>query len=167
MPFAPGVLKQLDSALVYSDLLYSRKDHSLGFDFNLSFMPTPGIENSIFVYGDQHYTYRNGPQSWEQFHWPSHQAFAVTDLIAIPSNEQKQITKEFSGEWGLFHLIDQLPTDHIKNNVLRARWLVKHRGKAYTIRLFIKTKSFEHGFLKRLTTLTELPLELMSTDVYT
>lgn len=79
------------------------------------------ISNFRFELGQQQMVYRHGPQRSTLFTWPTSSGNSGVRLSFVPPKSGHSISETYSGNWGLFRMLEELATtrpESSKDNVL-------------------------------------------------
>lgn len=100
--------------------------------FEIQPIPTPGLREILLEIDGQSLTYRNGPQSWTAFSWPStanpgaHQArIQAVSFAGVPTS-----VVSYSGRLGLMRLLTQAKADNASNPNVMLEWRFKRERLA-------------------------------------
>ena len=96
---------------------------------NYQVMPTAKktiAESYIHINGYE-YRYRNEPEEWRNFVWPSRLNTHQARLNALSSETGHRATLKIDGDWALFRLIDQAEVSPLTANRYRLNWPLKTR----------------------------------------
>jgi type VI secretion system protein ImpL len=101
-----------------------------GAQFELQPIPTPGISEVLVEIGGQVMRYRNGPQVWTAFSWPS---------AAGPNGESARIQvvsfsgastsiANFNGRLSLMRMLGQAKVETVSGTTTQLEWCIKPAG---------------------------------------
>lgn len=101
-----------------------------GAQFELQPIPTPGISEVLVEIGGQVMRYRNGPQVWTAFSWPS---------AAGPNGESARIqvvsfsgastsVANFNGRLSLMRMLGQAKAENVAGTTTQLEWCIKPAG---------------------------------------
>lgn len=117
-------------------------------------MPTPkkSIAESYLNINGYEYRYRNEPEEWRTFVWPSRRNTAQAKLYATSSKTGHIAQLNLASDWALFHLIDQAKVKPINRVSYRLTWpLTTRRGEhleaEYKIKMTKKNNLFDRTLL--------------------
>ncbi len=114
-------------------------------------IPSSGLRVVSFNSNGQKMIYQNEPQEWKSFSWPGDDREASASISCVPTGNQAQAKLDFSGEWSLFHLLEEaqmttedgqylvtwtLPTEYQQEAVIRFRLRPDRHTNAFTKNLF-------------------------------
>jgi type VI secretion system protein ImpL len=101
-----------------------------GAQFELQPIPTPGISEMLVEIGGQVMRYRNGPQVWTAFSWPS-AAGANSEgarIQVVSFSGASASVANFSGRLGLMRMLGQARMESISANMTQLAWCIKPAG---------------------------------------
>jgi type VI secretion system protein ImpL len=95
-------------------------------------MPTPKktIAESYLNINGYEYRYRNEPEEWRTFVWPSRRSTSQAKIYATSGKTGHIAQLHLASDWALFHLIDQAEVKSINRSTYRLTWaLMTRRGE--------------------------------------
>jgi len=158
--FAPGFLKALTQAQHISQAFFAQGEAAPGFSIDVYPYPIPNIsEISLNTSGDT-YHYNNGPQQWRRIKWTAVNFNDDTQLNVMSSTGENISTQDYTGTWGLFHLLASAKLTPETNNTYQAIWRLNGpEGKTIHVRLLFKDEG-QNNILGLLTHPFYLPKQL-------
>ncbi len=114
-------------------------------------IPSSGLRVVSFNSNGQKMIYQNEPQEWKSFSWPGDISETSASISCIPIGDQAQTKLDFSGEWSLFHLLEEaqmtpengqylvtwtLPTEYHQDAVIRFKLRPDRHTNAFSRNLF-------------------------------
>lgn len=101
-----------------------------GAQFELQPIPTPGISEMLVEIGGQVMRYRNGPQVWTAFSWPSAAGANVEGarIQVVSFSGASASVANFSGRLGLVRMLGQARMDSVSGNTTQLAWCIKPAG---------------------------------------
>jgi len=119
---------------------------------NYQVMPTAKksiIESYLRINGYE-YRYRNEPEEWRNFVWPSRLNTHQASINAVSSKTGHLATLNISSDWALFKLIDRAEVMPLSTTEYRLNWVLKTRkGESLISDYKIKVKPFNFLFERR------------------
>lgn len=142
LPLSVDVLKRMYQLEQISHSLFVHGGSDLSLHYSIYPIPTPGIKEILFASNGQVYPYRNGPQEWVAFSWPSQDPMENESFIRITkTTADLQSAKEFSGTWGLFHLFYAASQVKKTEKGYHLVWFFKQGGLSKPVQLLVTAKA--------------------------
>lgn len=141
LPLSKQLLQNINQIDQLSKALFPNgKD--LALDYRIYPMPSPGVKEILFSSNGQSYPYRNGPQEWVSFSWPSFdQAETETFLRITEVSHDRQVVRNFDGPWGLFHLISSANKVKKTEKGYCLNWVFKQSGRHQSVQTLLGYQS--------------------------
>lgn len=140
-----GIDFELVDALRDADVITSGffNGHSEQPLISYQIMPTAKksiLESYLHINGYE-YRYRNEPEEWRRFVWPSRQNTHQATINAVSSETGHVATLDINSDWALFKLIDRAKVSPLSVTDYRLRWdLQTRRGELLISDYKIKVK---------------------------
>ena len=103
--FDRSLLNSLAQAALISSGMFQHGESRPDVLFSIFPIPSKGLRVVHFESNGQKLTYQNEPQEWKPFRWPGDKQTFSALIGAIPSGNHSMITRKYSGDWSLFHLL--------------------------------------------------------------
>ena len=152
VPLSPSFLENLRYSRHLSESLFANLQNNTEVPFILTPYPAKGpagqfVSEISLGIGGEHLRYRMGPQEQQQMHWPG-KTSADGTILQVNANGTWE-TKEFKGEWGWFHLLDEariLPHSR-DDRRFKVEWDMQTRsGQQYTVMYDLIAHSSKNPF---------------------
>lgn len=108
----------------------------LQLNFSLYPEPTPGVNETVLQLGSQQLLYQNGPQHWQQCHWPDSEATLGSELSIALSNGQHASLFSQHHALTLLHLLKHATLTRLDSHCYRLSFPFPQVGK--TVRFLMK-----------------------------
>lgn len=141
VPFTPAFLASITNTTDLCQAIYQDNVTQIQFPITIYPVPTPNLDQISLSLNGKTFSYRNGPQRWQQFSWRPHSENAVS-LMVTSSNNNQIYSLEQQGPWAIFHLMAKAHNININNSTTRLIWNIAIQGKRYPITLLIKTGEY-------------------------
>ncbi|GGI91823.1 type VI secretion protein IcmF/TssM N-terminal domain-containing protein [Legionella impletisoli] len=142
IPFSTAFLNHLAALDRLTQALFPNGKNDLTWRFSVYPIPISGVKEILLVSNGQSYPYRNGPQEWVSFNWPSSDMVDHESFIRITqSNNEVLMTREFIGPWGLFHLMHTAVRHSKQERGYRFQWILNHEGHSKMVQLVLANKN--------------------------
>lgn len=100
-------LRNFKQALQVQHDFFPQHNNQLQFRFALMASAiTPNLAEFTLNIGDQQLRYPNGETSISDVYWPNKYNHHQNIHLTFKKNDGKQLTKDFSGPWALFHMLE-------------------------------------------------------------
>jgi len=107
LSIANSTEKQLQQAFKISQEFFPQYNNDLQLRFSLMATAiTPNIAEFTLSIGKQQLRYPNGETSLSEIFWPNKDTHKRNIELRFKKNDGKTATKNFTGPWALFHLLD-------------------------------------------------------------
>ncbi len=103
--FDRSLLNSLAQASLISSGMFQHGESQPDVLFSIFPIPSKGLRVVHFESNGQKLIYQNEPQEWKPFRWPGDKQIFAAQIGAIPSGNHSMITRKYSGDWSLFHLL--------------------------------------------------------------
>jgi type VI secretion system protein ImpL len=91
-------------------------------NFQVQPIPTAGLTEYTLEIDGQVMRYRNGPQNWAMFSWPSSQGQPGAKITAVTADGRTVEIANFPGQYGLKKLIDAAERKKVGNGLFNMTW---------------------------------------------
>ncbi len=137
LPLESDFLKSLNQWVCLSNTFFEAGDFRLNLSFKVSVLPTPGIQQTKFSIYGKNYVFENGPPEWTTFQWPGKAEVEAFASIQATSKEDKNFSKIYSGDWGLFRLMEQAKGVGVSQDGI-VYWLLQAPGGQKKIKIKLR-----------------------------
>lgn len=141
--FSKEFLQQLNNANTITKIFFSRGGE-LKFNYQIRMLSTPGVSSQRFNTDAQHYLYRNEPEAWRDFTWPSTSTNVESELI-LNKVGNKQYQLNYAGPWGVLQLLTHARLTQLSHGLFRARWYLKNTSGQRQAMTILFRKSGRHN----------------------
>jgi type VI secretion system protein ImpL len=124
LKFDRDLLRSLNQASRITSGLFRRGQIQPDVHFSIYPLPSKGVRVVRFEANGQQLIYQNEPQEWKQFRWPGDQDRNNAVIGCIPSGNRSMAKVEHSGDWSLFHLLQEAKVS-VDNNLYHLVWELK------------------------------------------
>jgi type VI secretion system protein ImpL len=154
--FDPELLRCLSQASRITSGLFRRGQIQPDVRFSIYPMPSKGVRMVRFETNGQHLVYQNEPQEWTRFRWPGDQDLNNALIGCIPSGGHSMAKLSFSGDWGLFHLLEKARVS-AQSNQYNLVWDMKTDQGSVRVQLKIRPDRQSNVFANGLFSQFRLP----------
>ncbi len=126
-------------------------------NFSIYPIPSSGLRIVRFESNGQKLIYQNEPQEWRHFNWPGTNQNPAAAISCLTSGNQSQMELDFSGEWGLFHLLDKAEITPADNEYLVSWTLETEFNQQAVIRFKLRPDRQSNAFTRDLFRGFQLP----------
>jgi type VI secretion system protein ImpL len=104
--YPPGVVGYLGRANDVSRALFPPSGNDPQVPFSIHIHPVPKLASIAFTVDGETFDYRNGPEEWRPFKWPSPGKSPGASIRARDPRGKSEVIQQ-DGEWGLLRLFEQ------------------------------------------------------------
>jgi type VI secretion system protein ImpL len=101
-----------------------------GSKFELQPIPTPGLSEILIEVDGQALRYRNGPQPWTGFSWPTQASNQGARIQVVSFSGAPTSVANFNGRLGLMRLLSQAKVTQSSNQTSQLEWQVRGNRSA-------------------------------------
>jgi type VI secretion system protein ImpL len=158
--FDHSLLNSLARASLISSGMFQHGEPQPNVLFSIFPIPSKGLRVVHFESNGQKLTYQNEPQEWKPFRWPGDKQTFDALIGAIPSGNHSMITLKYSGDWSLFHLL-QDATSSDQGIQYNLSWELKNEQELpATVQLTLRPDRQNNIFAKGLFSTFRLPSQI-------
>jgi type VI secretion system protein ImpL len=158
--FDHSLLNSLAQASLISSGMFQHGEPQPDVLFSIFPIPSKGLRVVHFESNGQKMIYQNEPQEWKPFRWPGDKQTFGALIGAIPSGTHSMITRKYSGDWSLFHLL-QDATSSDQGIQYNLSWELKNEQELpVTVQLTLRPDRQNNIFAKGLFSTFRLPSQI-------
>jgi type VI secretion system protein ImpL len=136
--FTPSLLRSLNQASRISSGMFRQGQSHPDVRFSIYPIPCRGVRMVQFESNGQELIYQNEPQEWKQFKWPGDDQMPSAIIGGISSGNHSLQKLDFTGDWSLFHLLEEATVSRDSDDYLVAWDLTGGKDQSLTIQLKIR-----------------------------
>ncbi|GIC76485.1 type VI secretion IcmF C-terminal domain-containing protein [Moritella sp. F3] len=121
------LLESLRHADIITKGFFSRDSEVPRINYAIMPIAKQSIAESYLQINGYEYRYRNEPEEWRSFVWPSRRNTHQASVSAISSGTGHIAKLKVSGDWALFKLIDRAQINPLVANQYQLNWLLQTR----------------------------------------
>lgn len=160
------LLDTLRDADIITDGFFSADSEIPRINYQIKPTAKKSIAESFLHVNGYEYRYRNEPEEWRHFVWPSRLNTHQARVTAMSSNTGHVATLKIAGDWALFKLIDNADITPLSANSYRLNWpLQTRRGERLISDYKIKVKPSSFLFERQKLVDFSLPTSLFKAPV--
>jgi type VI secretion system protein ImpL len=155
--FNKDLLLSLNQASNITSGMFRRGQGQPDVQFSIYPVPSKGLRVVRFETNGQQLTYQNEPQEWKRFHWPGDQDRNSSLIGCIPSGSNSMTKLKYSGDWSLFHLLQEASVSWQSNKYYLVWKLKTDQGLPATVQLNLRPDRHSNVFASGLFSKFRLP----------
>lgn len=150
LPLSSSTLSSLEYAKFFSESLFPSGQTTPGMAFDVFPYPDQGgsarsVSQIRLKVGDQDFNYANGPQDWQEMHWPG-PAGSKGAMLQVNVKGRWEAW-ESKGWWGWFRLLDMGRVTAITDSQFQVNWAFTSRDNLpLRIQFDLKARSAKNPF---------------------
>ncbi len=157
------LIDSLRTADQITDGLFRRKSETPRISYQIMPVPKQGILESYLNIHGYEYRYRNEPEEWHAFVWPSRRKVKSAKLYATSNTTGHIARLNLNSDWSLYHLIDKAEVKSLGNHVYRLSWLLEtRRGEKLQPQYKMKLLRRNHLFDRQVLYDFSLPMSVLN-----
>jgi type VI secretion system protein ImpL len=119
--YPPGVISYLGRANDVTRALFPSTGNDPQVPFSIHIHPVPKLASIAFTVDGETFDYRNGPEEWRVFKWPSGGKSPGASIRARDPRGKSEVIQQ-EGEWGLLRLFEQATVKSSSSTSFTLSW---------------------------------------------